>query len=182
MPADSGRIAPRGQRIKGRIDRLKNFGIVSQTSVEGIGFNGKMNEVQAAFGLLQLKHIDKALKARAQVAHRYRKALADVPGLTLPQGQEPAAYNHAYFPILVGPEFPLKRDKLFEKMEAAGIFPRRYFYPLISNIPAYVNLPSAQRDHLPVANRVAEQILCLPIYPDLASEDIDRVIDILTQV
>jgi dTDP-4-amino-4,6-dideoxygalactose transaminase len=179
---EGGAIVAPDQRIKGRIDRLKNFGIVSQTAVEGIGFNGKMNEVQAAFGLLQLKDIEDALEARARVAQRYREALAQVAGLTLPQGQEPAVYNNAYFPILVGEEFPLSRDKLFEKMEAAGIFPRRYFYPLISNISAYADLPSAQRDRLPVANRVAEQVLCLPIYPDLATDDIERIIDILTGV
>lgn len=174
---EGGAIIAPDAETKRRIDRLKNFGIVNEVEVDGIGLNGKMNEVQAAFGLLQLRAVDAALSERARVAARYRAAVADIPGLTCLPAQIAAHENNAYFPVLVGPAYPLGRDALYEALRARGIYARRYFYPLISSIPAYRDLPSARAGNLPVANRIGAQVLCLPIYPDLTDGDVDRILD-----
>jgi dTDP-4-amino-4,6-dideoxygalactose transaminase len=140
-----------------------------------------MSEINAAFGLLQLRHIDAIMNRRAAIDTIYRRALAGVPGIRCigPAGQKVS--NHSYFPILVEPDYPLSRDALYEKLKIHGIHGRRYFYPLISDFPMYRALPSAQRSNLPVAATAADRVLCLPIYPALRAEDQQRVIDVLCQ-
>lgn len=176
---EGGAIVCPDAKTKERIDHLKNFGIADEVTVVAPGINGKMNEVQAAFGMLQLQHIDKALALREGVDAHYRRALTGVPGLTVLPLPAQGKHNFAYFPVLVGPEYPLTRDELYEKLKAAGIHARRYFYPLISDMPMYRGLPSAAQTNLPIALETAERILCLPIYPDLSEADVQRVIDIV---
>ena len=176
---EGGAIISPDAETKHRIDRLKNFGIVSETEVECVGINGKMNEVQAAFGLLQLNNIDAALAARGRVAARYRAALQDVAGITaVPLAGQNVA-NHAYFPILVDPAYPLDRDGLYDALRRENIYARRYFFPLIANLPMYADYPSAVPANLPQANRLADQVLCLPIYPDLGEDDVERILDVV---
>jgi dTDP-4-amino-4,6-dideoxygalactose transaminase len=176
---EGGAIVSHDAEMKKRIDFLKNFGFADETSVVAPGMNGKMNEFQAAVGLLQLKYLDGALLARAQVAARYRAALSGMPGLSM-FAQDPAmTSNHASFPVLIDDGFGITRDELYSKLRAASIYVRRYFYPLISNFPPYRGLPSARPDNLRVATRLASQVLCLPIYPDLAPADQDRVVQII---
>lgn len=176
---EGGAIVCRDAQVKKHIDHLKNFGFVDEVTVAAPGINGKMSEVIAAFGVLQLQHIDHALALRQQVDATYRQRLHGIAGLRcLAEAGETRA-NYAYFPILVGDEYPLGRDALFQKFRDEDIYVRRYFYPLISDFPMYRGLPSAHRDNLPVATRAAQQILCLPIYPALASEQIDRVVALL---
>lgn len=178
---EGGAIVCPDARSKQRIDHLKNFGIVDEVTVVAPGINGKMSEVNAAFGLLQLGHIEQAMARRQSIDARYRAALADVPGICCVPAVEGIKANHSYFPILVGNEYPLRRDGLYEMLKRHGIFSRRYFFPLISEFPMYRGMPSARRDNLPVASAVAEQILCLPIYPDLTDEDQERIIALLRQ-
>lgn len=166
-------VCPDG-KTKKRIDDLKNFGFHDEVTVVAPGINAKMNEVQAAFGLLQLKYVGKAIKKRRRIDSLYREKLSSVPGIYCPPLPADTTYNYAYFPILVTKEYPLSRDELYEELRRQGIFPRRYFYPLISEFPMYRGLPSAAASNLPVAKRVAEQVLCLPIYPDL---ELDHVLD-----
>lgn len=176
---EGGAIVCRDAKIKQHIDQLKNFGIVDEVTVAAPGINGKMSEVIAAFGVLQLQHIDHALAMRQQVDAIYRKRLKGIAGLRcLTEAGEKRA-NYAYFPILVGDEYPLSREALFQKFRDENIYVRRYFYPLISDFPMYSGLPSAHRDNLPVATRAAQQILCLPIYPALDLEQIDRIVALL---
>ncbi|MGE3841794.1 MAG: DegT/DnrJ/EryC1/StrS family aminotransferase [Vicinamibacterales bacterium] len=176
---EGGAIVCRDAKVKEHIDHLKNFGFVDEVTVAAPGINGKMSEVIAAFGVLQLQHIDHAVTLRQQVDASYRKRLNGVAGLRcLAEAGEKRA-NYAYFPILVGDEYPLSRDALFQKFRDENIYVRRYFYPLISDFPMYKGLPSAHRDNLPVATRAAQQVLCLPIYPALASEQIDRIVALL---
>lgn len=172
---EGGAIVCRDAKTKQRIDHLKNFGFVDEVTVAAAGINGKMNEVQAAFGLLQLRHVDSLITGRGAIDARYRERLANTPGISLPQPDPEATRNHAYFPILVGPGYPLDRDALYDRFREHGILARRYFYPLISQFPMYRGLASAQRDNLPVASRLAEQVLCLPIYPDLPMAEVDRI-------
>jgi dTDP-4-amino-4,6-dideoxygalactose transaminase len=173
---EGGAIVCPDAKTKRHIDDLKNFGFASETQVIATGINGKMNEIQAALGLLQLQHIDDALARRAAIAARYCEVLDAIPGLsTVPDARQQFA-NHAYFPILVGDDYPLSRDALYNKLKANGINGRRYFYPLISDFQMYRGLPSAQTSHLPVAADAAERVICLPIYPELPEVDQARVI------
>lgn len=174
---EGGAIVSPDLRSKQRIDRLKNFGFVDETTVAATGINGKMSEVNAAFGLLQLKYVDAAIQRRRQISERYRSGLGTLPGISFLAGS--ADGNYSYFPILVGAEFPLDRDALYARLKERSIYGRRYFYPLISDFPMYKGLPSAGEANLPVATRAARQVICLPIYPDLSNADQDRVIDII---
>ena len=173
---EGGAIICPDAKTKHHIDDLKNFGFAGETRVIATGINGKMNEMQAALGLLQLQHIDHALARRAEIAARYREAIDAIPGLShVPDAGQQVA-NNAYFPILVGDDYPLSRDALYDKLQANGMHGRRYFYPLISEFPMYRGLPSAQASDLPVASDAAARVICLPIYPDLQDADQDRVI------
>jgi dTDP-4-amino-4,6-dideoxygalactose transaminase len=174
---EGGAVVCPDARTKQRIDRLKNFGIVDEVTVAAPGINGKMSEIQAAFGLMQLRHIDEAIARRGRIDDRYRDALAGVPGITCLPLPEDVRPNHSYFPILVDEEgYGESRDALYQRLRDVGIHARRYFYPLISEFPMYRELPSASRTNLPVAARAAERILCLPIYPTLAPHEQDLVI------
>jgi dTDP-4-amino-4,6-dideoxygalactose transaminase len=158
------------------VERLRNFGILDEVTVALAGGNGKMSEFNAALGLVQLRHVEQVRSARAAVDLRYREALAKVEGidpLPLPYDTLP---NYSYFPVLVSDGFPLSRDGLYEALKQDGVFTRRYFHPLLASLPMYCDLPSAAPANLPVASRAAEQILCLPIYPDLSLEDQNRAI------
>ncbi len=151
-------------KTKKRVDYLKNFGFADEVTVVAPGINAKMSEVQAAMGLLQIRYIDEALALRRQVDGIYRQGLAGVRGITCVPLPTDANANYGYFPVLVGADYPLSRDRLYETLREQGMIVRRYFYPLISEFPMYRDLPSAAPDRLPVAHAVARQILCLPIH------------------
>ncbi|MGA1372568.1 MAG: DegT/DnrJ/EryC1/StrS family aminotransferase, partial [Pseudomonadales bacterium] len=162
-----------------RIDQLKNFGYVDETTVGAPGINGKMSEVNAAMGLLQLDYIDQAIEKRRAIDAVYRRELQDVPGIHCVERKGAMFDNYAYFPILVGPQYPASRDALYDKLKANDIFARRYFYPLISSFPMYRGLSSAHRENLPIATQVSSQVLCLPIYPALALENQMQIIELI---
>ena len=176
---EGGAIVCPDAKTKNRIDDLKNFGYAGEVTVVAPGINAKMNELQAAFGLLQLKHIDKAIDRRREIDAQYREQLSEVEGILCPPLPADTFYNHAYFPILIEKEYPLSRDELNDKLRQHGIYPRRYFYPLISEFPMYRGLPSATQSNLAIAKRAADQVLCLPIYPNLKYESITRIISII---
>jgi dTDP-4-amino-4,6-dideoxygalactose transaminase len=178
---EGGAVVSPDAATKSHIDDLKNFGFADETTVIAPGINAKMNEVQAAFGLLQLKHIDEALALRGFVAHRYRAGLAGVPGLTLPGNPANVTPNHSYYPVLIEPGFPVSRDAVYNKLKEHGIHARRYFYPLISDFPTYRDLPSAAHANLPVAAAVANKVLCLPIFPDMKQDVQDKVIAVIRE-
>jgi dTDP-4-amino-4,6-dideoxygalactose transaminase len=176
---EGGAIVCRDAKTKRRIDNLKNFGFVDETTVVAPGINGKMNEVQAAFGVLQLQHMGRVNTERARIDARYRSALQNIRGLTLHETRESSTRNFAYFPILVTPEFGVSRDDLYEELRTHQIAARRYFHPLISEFPMYRGLPSAGAHNLPVASMISRQVLCLPIYPALEPADQERIIEIV---
>jgi len=178
---EGGAIICPDARTKQHIDNLKNFGFLDEVTVVAPGINGKMSEINAAFGLLQLKHVDQALARRKGIDANYRRQLAGVSGIScLPQADDATA-NNSYFPIMIGDDYPLSRDALYQKLKDKGIFARRYFYPLISNFPMYRGLASAQSGNLPVATAASQRVLCLPIYPALLHDDQQRVIDIIRE-
>ena len=176
---EGGAIVCPDEKSRQRINYLKNFGFADEVTVVAPGINGKMSEFNAALGLLQLKGIDQALEKRKAIDAHYRERLADIPGIRCVRSAGEARCNYAYFPILVQPDYPLSRDALYQRFRDQNIYVRRYFYPLISDFPMYRGLPSAAHHNLPVARQVAQQVLCLPIYPGLTHDQLDRVIDLL---
>ena len=177
---EGGAIVCPDAKTKQRIDHLKNFGFVDEVTVVAPGINGKMSEWSAALGLLQLKYFDGAIARRKEIDAAYRKRLRGVSGvrcLPLAEGSS----NYAYFPILVESDYPVSRDALYRELRDHDIHPRRYFYPLISDFPMYRGLPSANRNNLPVASRIAEQVLCLPMYPALREAELERIVRIIAE-
>ena len=179
---EGGAIVCPDHKMKQRIDYLKNFGFADETTVVAPGINGKMNEIQAAFGIIQLKHLASALDLRAEVDNRYRNGLNDVKGIDLCRPPSATKNNFSYFPILVNDDYPSTRDELYQRLKQAGILSRRYFYPLISDMPMYRAMPSANPACLPVASRISKQILCLPIYPALLPETQNKIIEIIREI
>ena len=176
---EGGAIVCHDEKMKRHIDDLKNFGFRGETTVIAPGINAKMNELQAAFGLLQLKHIDEAREKRKQIAETYREKLAGIKGIHCLNDLPDTKHAYSYFPILVEEhEFGMSRDELYAKLKENNIFSRRYFYPLISNFPTYRGLTSANRDNLPVANNIAEKVLCLPIYV-IQQSHIERITSLI---
>lgn len=175
---EGGAIICNDEMTKLQIDQLKNFGFVNETTIAAPGINSKMNEVQAAFGLLQLKYVDANIKKRRMIAQTYRCELENIKGLSFLKDIPNVTHNYSYFPVLIDKDkFGISRDDLYIKLKTEGVFSRRYFYPLISNLPTYKSLLSASQENLPVANVVAEKVICLPIFDSLSIADVKRVID-----
>ncbi len=171
---EGGAIICPDAKTKQRIDHLKNFGFVDEVTVVAPGINGKMSEINSAFGMLQLRSVDASIARRGEIDAAYRALLAGIDGIRCVDNTGYTA-NHSYFPILVDHPYPLSRDALYDRLKAHGIHARRYFYPLISDFPMYRGLPSARRDHLPAAAMAAQQVLCLPIYPGLETASVTRI-------
>ncbi len=176
---EGGAIVCHDPEIKKQIDYLKNFGFENETTVVGPGINAKMNELQAAYGLLQLKGFNNNTEKRKELTKIYQQELQDVSGITFLQDIEQVKHNYSYFPVFIGPDYPLSRDSLYGKLKENNIFARRYFYPLISKFPPYNDLPSAKPELLPVAKKMAEQVICLPIYAGLEFSDIKFITTVL---
>ena len=179
---EGGALVMHDAETKQRIDHLKNFGFVSETEVVAPGINGKMDEVRAAFGLLNLEQVDAAIEARHQVAIRYREALRPVEGITFWDDMPGVRHNYSYFPIFVdATTYGMTRDQLYFKMREHGVLGRRYFYPLISDFSTYRGLPSARRENLPQATRMAESVICLPMHHELTDADIERILNCIVR-
>lgn len=176
---EGGAIVCPDKAMKERLGYLKNFGFADEVTVTAPGINGKMSEMNAALGLLQLKYIDQMLAKRKAIESRYRSRLAGIDGVTMMPLREDTERNSSYFPIFIGKGYPIGRDALFQTMREKDIYARRYFYPLISSMPMYRGLPSADPKRLPIAVQAAQEVLCLPIYPDLSMDDVDRVCDMI---
>lgn len=173
---EGGALITNDPEMKKRIDFLKNFGFANETTVIEPGTNGKMNEIQAAYGLLQLKYIDGEMAKRKKIAETYRGELSGICGLRMFDDLPNVTHNYSYFPIFIDAEqFGRSRDELYATLKSQEIFGRRYFYPLISSFPMYAQLPCARPDNLPVANDVAERVLCLPIFGDLNTQTTKQI-------
>lgn len=174
---EGGAMVMHDEATKKRVDFLKNFGFAGETEVVAPGINSKMDEVRAAYGLLNLKQVDEAIERRHQVAMKYREALRNVPGIRFFDDMPGVRHNYSYFPIFINAEeYGLTRDELYFKMKVDGVLGRRYFYPLISTFSTYRSLPSAGAENLPVATKVANEVICLPMHHELSDADIERVL------
>mgnify|MGYP005894883951 FL=1 len=179
---EGGALVMHDEQTKKRIDYLKNFGFAGETEVVAPGINSKMDEMRAAYGLLNLKQVDKAIEWRKHVAELYRAVLKDVEGITFFNDIPGVTHNYAYFPIFVNAEkYGMTRDELYFKMKEHNVLGRRYFYPLISSFSTYRGLESANKDNLPVATQKADQVICLPMYYGLSDEDIERIVLLITK-
>ena len=177
---EGGALVMHDEETKKRIDYLKNFGFAGETEVVAPGINSKVDEVRAAYGILNLKQVDAAIEARHQVAIKYRDALRPVEGITFMDDMPGVRHNYSYFPIFVDAEkYGMTRDELYFKMKEQNVLGRRYFYPLISEFSTYRGLPSAVPDNLPNAHKMADTVLCLPMHHELTESDIARIIDII---
>lgn len=173
---EGGAIVCHDGKTKKRVDFLKNFGFAGETTVVAPGINSKMNEVQAAFGLLQLKYIDEAIEKSKKIAYLYKEKLQGLKGLRILNDVDGVRHNYSFFPVLINyAEYGKSRDEVYEELKKNNIYARRYFYPLISQFPTYKGLPSASADNLPVAEKISREVLCLPIYPKLEKDEVMKI-------
>ena len=179
---EGGLLVSSDSALKRKIDHLKNFGFVDETTVIEAGLNGKMSEFNAALGLVQLRHLDRVRSARGNLDALYRKLLTPVRGISCIEPRQQVERNYAYFPILVEQDFNQSRDELYEHLKYEDIYARRYFYPLISAFPMYRDLPSSDPSNLPVATDISQRIICLPLYPDLSEADVVKICNVISDL
>jgi hypothetical protein len=175
---EGGALICHDEQTKKRIDYLKNFGFAGETTIVAPGINGKMDELRSAYGLLNLKQVDTAIESRRQIAIKYRESLSNVKGIRCMEDMPGVRHNYSYFPIFVDADiYGMTRDELYFKMKEANVLGRRYFYPLISEFSTYRGLESAQSENLPIAVKIANSVICLPMHHSLISDgDIERVL------
>ena len=180
---EGGALICNSEKMKQQIDYLKNFGFSDEVTVVDYGINGKIDEIRAVYGLLNLKQVDNAIEKRKHIAELYRAALKNVQGIRYLCDVHGVRHNYSYFPIFITEsEYGISRDSLYEKLKENNIFARRYFYPLISNFPMYKYLKSASTQNLPVANKLASNVLCLPIYADLTNAEVDKILSLIIKM
>ncbi|HPM06784.1 MAG TPA: DegT/DnrJ/EryC1/StrS family aminotransferase [Treponemataceae bacterium] len=180
---EGGALVSHDDETKKKIDSLKNFGIIDEITVESIGTNGKLDEIRSAFGLLTLEKVDGAIQKRKKIVEKYRSILDAISGIRYISDMPGVEHNYAYFPVFIDKAvFGKSRDELYFALQKKGIHGRRYFYPLITSFPMYKNLPSAHKDNLPVAYRLAEEVLCLPIYADLSLDEVERIVSAIKDI
>ena len=180
---EGGALVVKDARTKKRIDYLKNFGFADEVTVVAPGINSKMDELRAAYGLLNLKLIDEAIEKRKQIADAYRERLREIKGISFFDDLPGVKHNYSYFPVFVDEkEFGMSRDALYQKLKDNGIFGRRYFYPLISDFPMYKGLPSSAPERLPVARKMAGGVICLPMYAGLGMEEVEMICGVLEEI
>lgn len=177
---EGGALVMHDEETKKRIDYLKNFGFAGETEVVAPGINSKMDEMRAAYGLLNLRQVDAAIEARHQVAIKYREGLRDVDGISFMEDMPGVKHNYSYFPIFVDAEnYGMTRDELYFKMKDAKVLGRRYFYPLISEFSTYRGLPSSSKENLSNAHKMADSVICLPMHHELGDEEIKRILELI---
>jgi dTDP-4-amino-4,6-dideoxygalactose transaminase len=171
---EGGALVVHDEQTKKRIDYLKNFGFASETEVVAPGINSKVDEVRAAYGLLNLKQVDHAINSRRKVAIRYRDELQGVKGITFFNDIPGVRHNYSYFPIFINAEeYGMTRDELYFKMK------ERYFYPLISTFSTYRGLDSANPDNLPIATQMSNNVICLPMHHALSENEVEYILQII---
>ena len=179
---EGGAMIMHDAETKKRIDYLKNFGFADETTVVGPGINSKVDELRAAYGLLNLKQVDAAIEARKKAADVYREALRGVDGLTFYEDMSGVKHNYSYFPVFIDAEkYCMTRDELYFKMKEANVLGRRYFYPLISEFSTYRGLNSAHKENLPNAHKMADSVICLPMHHELSEGDMERIINLIVR-
>lgn len=177
---EGGALVCHSAEMKQQIDYLKNFGFEDETVVVAPGINSKMDEVRAAYGLVNLKHVETAIELRQKIACQYRNALQNVNGISFLNDIEGVKHNYSYFPIYVNAgEYGMTRDELYFKLKENGVLGRRYFYPLISDFSPYKSYNSARKENLPNANKLADTVICLPMHAELTDSEVEKIVSII---
>lgn len=177
---EGGAIVCHSPEMKQRIDYLKNFGFADEVTVIGPGINAKMNEIQSAFGLLHLKYMDAIIQEREEINLLYREELMNVKGVQFFKDKEHTRLNRSYIPILIEEaHYGHSRDDVYTMLKENNIFSRRYFYPLITTFSPYNQLPGTQTGLLPIAEKMASEILCMPIYNGLEKNTIKEICQLI---
>jgi dTDP-4-amino-4,6-dideoxygalactose transaminase len=177
---EGGAIISHDEKTKKRIDLLKNFGYSGEFEVVAPGINAKMNEIQAAYGLLQLKSINKDILKRKKLAFCYRQHLNNLSGINLMQEDENVDYNYSYMPIFIDTDlYGMSRDGLYDLLKSYNIYSRKYFYPLISEFPMYKYLESSKMTNLTISNKISSTVLCLPLYSNLDISEVEFICDLI---
>ncbi len=177
---EGGAIISKDEETKNRIDHIKNFGFTGETTLGHIGINGKMSEFNASIGLLQLKQIDDNIKKRKNIDEAYRKTLKDIPGISCLTYSNMQRGNYSYFPIFVDNNYSLTRDQLYDKLKKNNIYGRRYFYPLITEFPIYNEFKNAVCNDLFIAEKVASQVICLPIFDAMGVNEVKFISNMIS--
>lgn len=185
---EGGALICHSAEMKQKVDYLKNFGFEDEVTVVAPGINSKMDEVRAAYGLLNLKYVDKAIVRRKEVARQYIERLKNTKGIGLYEpivrsfNNSEIQLNYSYFPVFVeAAQYGMTRDELYEKLKSGGVFGRRYFYPLITEFAPYRDLASARKEILPVANKIADSVICLPMHHGLSERDVEQIINLIVR-
>lgn len=179
---EGGAMIMQDKEMKKRVDYLKNFGFANEIEVIAPGINSKVDEVRAAYGILNLRQVDAAIEARHQVAIKYREALRSVDGISFMDDMPGVRHNYSYFPIFVDAEkYGMTRDELYFKMKEQNVLSRRYFYPLISEFSTYRGLPSATKENLPNAHKMADSVICLPMHHELSDVDVEKILKLIVK-
>lgn len=180
---EGGALTFKDSHAKERADSLKNFGIQGIDNITEPGTNGKLNEVQAAVGILLLKAVEDEIAGRKEITNLYRKLLENIPGIILSKEIEGVKYNYPYFVIRVEKnKYGLSRDELYEELKKYNVISRKYFYPLCSNFQCYKDLPSASESRLPVANKIADMVLALPLHGRMLASDVENICSIIQSI
>lgn len=178
---EGGLLVMNDSGLKKRVDHLKNFGFVDEETVVGIGTNGKMNELIAAYGLLQLEQVDSDIAKRKASTEVYRELLDGIDGISTLAIVDGVEYNYSYMPIFVDEiKFGKSRDELYDVLKNNDVFGRRYFYPLISEFSAYKGHVSSTNSNLVTAHDIADSVICLPLYSDIEQNVITNIVEIIT--
>lgn len=179
---EGGALIIKDETTKKRVDYLKNFGFAGETEVVAPGINSKVDEVRCAYGLLNLKQVDAAIDSRHKVSDKYRNALRNIPGIRFFDDMSGVRHNYSYFPIFIEKDkYGMSRDELYFKLRDNGVLGRRYFYPLISTFSTYRGLSSAAPENLPVATRLANEVICLPMHHELTDVDIEHILSLIVK-
>lgn len=180
---EGGAVIVKDEKTKKRLDYLKNFGFAGETKVIAPGINAKMNELQAAYGILQLKNINDITAKRKRIAEFFNQELKQIKGIRILEDMTNVDHNYSYYPIFVDKlKYGMCRDDLYAKLKENNIFGRRYFYPLISEFSTYKGLPSSDPENLKNASKLADEVICLPIFPELTDKQIQHIIKVIKSI
>jgi len=175
---EGGLITFNDPKLAEQLDLIKYYGIKKPDSIVYYGSNFVMNEFQAAMGLCNLPLVDAEIQKRKAVALRYLDLLGNIDSLILPDYKSNIRYNYSYFPVVFD-HYKHSRDEIFTSLEEAGIYAKKYFYPLVTDYECYAS--EEFNRNLPIAKKIAENIICLPIYGELNFTDIDRIVAVILQ-
>lgn len=176
---EGGAITFKDSSLSKIIEEIRDFGIENEESIPFVGPNAKMNEFAAAMGICNLRHVDAEIEKRSKVVAAYRKGLENIKGVKLNVASFNQTQNYAYFPVIFTDEYPLSRDEIFAKLSENGIKSRKYFYPLTNEIEAYAGVFDSGKT--PTAHDISRRVLTLPMYADLAIEDVERICKIIAE-